>query len=122
MKRKHKYLAGAVTGVLMGALLALAAPSAANASLSQCPDGNLCVWTGANFDGKIMVLNGPMETLPNNSTVGYWNDAIGSAWNRTGRTVCMHEHSFFGGNWYFFGPNTLASNMGNRTSSIRFDC
>jgi hypothetical protein len=83
--------------VALAAAVALGAAGQAQASSSQCPDGNLCAWEGPNFTGGVFV-HPPLYSIGrfNAFTVdGRFVDArrydnghpldnsISSVWNRT---------------------------------------
>jgi hypothetical protein len=95
--------------VALAVVAGLGATGAAQASRSQCPEGNLCAWEGPDFTGGIFV-HPPLSSIGNFDAFtvdgrfveartydnGHpLNDSISSLWNRTGLFA-----SFYPARWW----------------------
>lgn len=73
------------------ATVSLAGATSAEAALADCPNGNICVWDAAGFQGKPFYVANPGGINYFNGTL--WpNDVASSLSNKTGRDLCWYEH------------------------------
>lgn len=91
-KVKFAQRAGAVAlAAAAAATVSLAGATPADAALADCPNGKICVWNGAAFEGKPFYVGNPGSI--NYFSGNPWpNDVASSLSNKTGRDLCWYEH------------------------------
>lgn len=89
-------------------------PSATNAltdSVSQCPSGYLCLWTGASYTGSFTKYS---------STSGYrvvTYSTVKSMWNNRSKRSYFYSGSSGSGSSQCYGPGVKTGNLGGWQSS-----
>lgn len=97
MKEKQGVKARAFA-IIVGASLAagsVLAAAPANASVYDCPSGNVCFWQGGNYDGSRWQGTGSVNTYTST-----WNDTASSIANRkVGAATWYANSGYWGLSW-----------------------
>jgi hypothetical protein len=88
-----------------GSLASANGDQASTASLSQCPSGYMCVWTGASYSGTMQKFSGSGAYRSINFTT------INSAYNRRADRTFIHEQSDGSGVYACYGPGQRNPNL-----------
>jgi len=117
MRKTNIVRAAAMAAVLAASLLVT--PQPAQASLSQCPAGYFCAWSGGSFTGSFGYFRCCHPDLRFLGSGGLYNN-ISSVWDRTGKIWCLFDGLNYTGA-YTSLPKGIKGGVGgfnNRTSSL----
>jgi hypothetical protein len=90
------------------------------ASFSDCPDGWVCLWTDANYSGRMLQFQD--RGLWQNLTAWSFNDETSSWRNRTNDDAKLAQHLDGGGNQVCMQPNSsnsMLTGFNDEATSIR---
>jgi len=87
-----------------GSLAPASGDQASTMSLSQCPSGYMCVWTGTSYSGTMQKFAGSGY-----KTINFAR--INSAYNRRSDRTFIHEQSDGSGVYACFNPGDRNSNL-----------
>lgn len=100
MKTSRFITSAATIIAVTGINLAVSAP--AEAALSQCPSGYMCLWTGPNYDGTIKKVS----ATGSYKSIGF--KTVGSYYNNRSKRTWLHATSDGSGTYGCLQPGARA--------------
>jgi hypothetical protein len=88
-----------------GTLFALAAVAPAEAALSDCPSGSVCLWSGTKYRGTMKAIS----TAGSYRSIGL--PSVNSYYNNRAKRTWLHQSSDGSGSYTCLNPDARSSDL-----------